>query len=73
MLFGEEMPQFMCYQTNQSTIWYLNIKGEKSAGFKIPIGIYSLIKAAHCCKKSSPSYHFNSLNFDGKISSKTTV
>ena len=37
--------------------------------FKIPIEIYSLIKAAYCCQKSSPSYQFNSLNFDVKISS----
>ena len=30
------------------------------------IRIYSPIKATHGCKKSSPSYQFNSLKFDSK-------
>ncbi len=37
------------------------------------IGICSYIKAAHCCQKSSPSYQFNSLNFDSKKLSVTSV
>ncbi len=36
-------------------------------------GIYSYIKAAPGCQKSSPSYKFNSLKFDSEKISETTL
>ncbi len=36
-------------------------------------GICSYIKAAPGCQKSSPSYMFNSLNFDSEKLSETTL